>query len=156
MSRQQLQLELPARLGSWTLPSRLSPPTPFFPPQSSSFGSTDGIRTRVSVGPEREGWRPRCPGVAGVQLPGSLLVSEPQSLRPRSHCKSPHPVLSGGPRNSGPLPPHPWALFLTAPCSVFFITMYHCLGHHIYSLRIFYVSCTRAKFWESRNLVVLD
>lgn len=55
MSCQQLQLALRARMGFWTLPSRLSPPTPFLPPQSSNFGSTDGIRTRVSVGPEREG-----------------------------------------------------------------------------------------------------
>lgn len=85
MSRQQLQLEPPARPGSWTLPSRLSPPTPFFPPQSSSFGSTDGIRTRVSVGPEREGMvAPLRWGLErSCQVPS--LVSEPQSLSPRSH-----------------------------------------------------------------------
>lgn len=85
MSRQQ-QLELPARPGSWTLPSRLSPPTPFFPLQSSSFGSTDGIRTRVSVGPEREGMVAPLPwGTLECSCQISLLIPEAQSLCPRRH-----------------------------------------------------------------------
>ena len=53
MSRQQLQLTLAcqARL----LDTPFPPFSSHLPPQSSSFGSTDAIRTRVSVGPEREG-----------------------------------------------------------------------------------------------------
>lgn len=55
MSRQQLQLPPTSQVRPWTLPSRLPCPTSLFLPQSCSFGSTDGIRTAVSVGPQREG-----------------------------------------------------------------------------------------------------
>lgn len=55
VSRQQLQLPPTSQVGLWTLPSRLPCPTSLFLPQSCSFGSTDGIKTAVSVGPQRDG-----------------------------------------------------------------------------------------------------
>lgn len=82
-------------------PSRLSPPTPFFPPQSSSSGSTDGIRTRVSVGPAREGVAAPLPLECSCRV--SWLVPEPQSLCPGD--AETHPL--GGPRSTDPLHPTP-------------------------------------------------
>lgn len=49
------QLPPTSQVGLWTLPSRLPCPTSLFLPQSCSFGSTDGIKTAVSVGPQRDG-----------------------------------------------------------------------------------------------------
>lgn len=88
-----------------------SPPTPSCF-QSSSFGSTDSIRTQVSVGPEREGMMtppghqgsradPQAKGLA-LGPPGPLLREETNSLgAPWSAAADSSQVLSLSPHASG-------------------------------------------------------
>lgn len=80
---------LPGQALGHSLPASLLP----LLPQSFSFGSTDGIRTRVSVGPEREGMVAPLPlgHPWGGSCHTSCFGSRAQSLRPRVHCG---PLLS--------------------------------------------------------------
>jgi len=85
---------LPGQALGHSLPASLLP----LLPQSFSFGSTDGIRTRVSVGPEREGIVAPLPlghpwGAAATHL---ALVPEPNLYAPGfivvPSCPSPRPT----------------------------------------------------------------
>lgn len=85
---------LPGQALGHSLPASLLP----LLPQSFSFGSTDGIRTRVSVGPEREGMVAPLPlGHPGGQLPHILLWFLSPVSMPQGSLWSP-PVLPQDPR----------------------------------------------------------
>lgn len=77
------QLQLTAACQARLLDTPFPPFSSHLPPQSSSFGSTDGIRTQVSVGPEREGM------VAPL---------------PRDTLEYSYQICCSGPRPSVPMP----------------------------------------------------
>lgn len=85
---------LPGQALGHSLPASLLP----LLPQSFSFGSTDGIRTRVSVGPAREGMVAPLPlGHPGGQLPHIVLWFLSPVSTPQGSLWSP-PVLPQDPR----------------------------------------------------------
>lgn len=95
VSRQQLQLPPTSQVGLWTLPSRLPCPTSLFLPQFCSFGSTDGIKTAVSVGPQRDG----------------IVASVPEEHACLPH-RSESPACHFHRTQESVEPPHPLSCFL--------------------------------------------
>lgn len=122
MSRQQLQLTLAcqARL----LDTPFPPFSSHLPPQSSSFGSTDAIRTQVSVGPEREGMAALLPwGTLECSCHTSCFGSRASAPMPQGTLQS-HPALPQDPGVQIPGCPTPRSF---SSCSWAFPTPMKCM-----------------------------
>lgn len=99
-SQQQLQLTPACQAGLLDTP--FLPFSSPIPPQFFSFGSTDGIRTQVSVGPERAGMVALLPsGHPGLRPPDIQLGSRASVPRPQGYTEVPSCPFPG-PGRTGP------------------------------------------------------